>query len=371
MNLNNGRRADEFDRLLDSGARTDDPVAAPLLSVATALRELPDVPAPRPEFRAALRQRLVAVATVQGVGATAETPLQRARAAGSTWRVQRRLSALAAGAAVVTGVAGVGVGASRAIPGDPFYGVKRATENAQLAVTTGTEARGKRHLEFARTRLHEVQALAGHSEGLAPVGNVGIVAGALAEGTTTPKLIASTLHDMDAQTRAGANDMFQAYRDSGSMEPLRSLDTFTHEQFDALRTLLPALPPAAQESARSSMALLSVVATDTVGLAALGGNQPGPTTPAGGATPPASTGSNSPTPATSSAPAQSSSPQPASGSTPPSTTAPGVTQLPKLSPPTLTSPLPQVSPIPSLLPTTSPLPTSLPSLPDIDGLLGH
>src|SRR5436305_529836 len=127
MNITSTRRADEFNRLLELDGRTDDPVAGPMLAVAEALRAVPMAEGPRPEFRTALRQRLVAVATVQGVGAT-EKPLQRARAAGSSWKVQRRLTALAAGAAVVTGVTGVGLGASRSLPGQPFYGVKRATE---------------------------------------------------------------------------------------------------------------------------------------------------------------------------------------------------------------------------------------------------
>src|SRR5438067_10195839 len=113
MNLTT-RRVDEFHRLLESDVRGDDPVTGPLLVVADTLRELPMAEGPRPEFRAALRQRLVAVATVQGVAESA-TPLQRAREAGATWRVQRRLAVLAAGAAVVTGVAGVAVGAGRAL----------------------------------------------------------------------------------------------------------------------------------------------------------------------------------------------------------------------------------------------------------------
>src|SRR3954462_12243904 len=90
------RRAEDFARLLDSGARTDDPVTAPLLAVSAALGALPAAAGPRPEFRDALRRRVVAVAAVQGVGEP-ETPTSRLRAASSTWRVQRRVSAIAAG----------------------------------------------------------------------------------------------------------------------------------------------------------------------------------------------------------------------------------------------------------------------------------
>ncbi|HMC68872.1 MAG TPA: hypothetical protein VKJ07_06955, partial [Mycobacteriales bacterium] len=70
MKLMSQRRADEFALLLDTDGRTDDPVAAPLLTVVDALSQVPAVPGPRPEFRAALRQRLVAVAAVQAANPT-------------------------------------------------------------------------------------------------------------------------------------------------------------------------------------------------------------------------------------------------------------------------------------------------------------
>ena len=66
MNITSTRRADEFNRLLELDGRTDDPVTGPMLAVAEALRAVPMAEGPRPEFRTALRQRLVAVATVQG-----------------------------------------------------------------------------------------------------------------------------------------------------------------------------------------------------------------------------------------------------------------------------------------------------------------
>jgi len=61
------RRANEFAALLDRPARTDDPELAPYVALAGALRAVPVTAGPSPEFRTALRQRLVAVATVQGV----------------------------------------------------------------------------------------------------------------------------------------------------------------------------------------------------------------------------------------------------------------------------------------------------------------
>jgi hypothetical protein len=361
MNLTSARRADEFSRLLESDTHTDDPVTGPMLAVADALRAVPTPDGPRPEFRTALRQRLVAVATVQGVAA-AETPLQRARAARGSWKVQRRMTALAAGAAVVTGVTGVGIGASRSLPGQPFYGVKRASESVQLATTIGTEARGKRHLEFARTRLAEVHSLTGSSASLAPFNGAHVLA-APADSSEHAKLIMETLHAMDVETRAGANDLFEAFRDSGSTEPLRVLNQFSQRQYAQLRDLLTELPANAQPSARSSLALLAVIATDTVRSAA---PVTGPGTPSGG---PSGGPSTAPGPVSSSkspAPSGTQSGAPSGGSsTPTKNSTPTVpVPAPKFSPPTL----PTIPP----LPTSSPLPTSLPSLPgDLTGLLGQ
>jgi hypothetical protein len=132
-----GRRAELFAQLLDSGARTDDPEVAPAVALASVLRAVPRTGGPRPEFRDALRRRLVAVAAVQGVGETTGGPGARVRELGGTWRFQRRMAVLAGAAAALTAFAGVGLGASRSLPGDPLYGVKRATEDVQLAVTFG------------------------------------------------------------------------------------------------------------------------------------------------------------------------------------------------------------------------------------------
>src|SRR4051794_18558829 len=65
------RRAEQFADLLERDARTDDPALSPLVALSSALRSAPVADGPTPEFRTALRRRLVAVATVQDV---AETP---------------------------------------------------------------------------------------------------------------------------------------------------------------------------------------------------------------------------------------------------------------------------------------------------------
>ena len=364
--LPRARQANEFARLLDAPTRTDDPALAPYLALAGALRAVPATSGPSPEFRAALRQRLVAVATVQPAGSVVDSPAARIRASAATWRVQRRLAVVAGGAAAATAIAGVGVGASHSLPGDAFYGVKRATENVQLALTTGQEGRGKRHLEFARTRLREVEALVGQSSALSAVLPGGVDAlGALPEDAKASTII-STLQDMDAQTRAGAQDLLEVAVNDDSSEALGALDTFARTQFAALRDVLPELPTAAQPRATQSLALLTAeaqraatVARATTGVGTSGsggsGQSPTPSAPA-------------PTVTSNSLPTQSVGPSPKPDVSPGQPSLPSVPTTAPTQAPTI-PPLPSLGPAPTLQPLPTTLPTSLPTLPDLGSLL--
>jgi hypothetical protein len=330
------RRAEQFADLLERDTRTDDPDLGSLVALGTALRTAGVVDGPAPEFRTALRQRLVAVATVQGVGETTSVKA-RVRESAGTWRVQRRVALMAGGAAAITAVAGVSVGASHSLPGDAFYGLKQASESVQLAAARGDENKGKTHLGFARARLAEVEALAGSGD----------------SGT-----IADTLRAMDNETRAGAEDLYAAYQRSGSTEPLTTLHAFTQKQYAELLALLPSLPADVQASARRSLALLRIVATETVALAphpakGTGGSagsghpsrSPSPTHTGG------STGRPKPTPNTVSA-------SPGPGGT--KQTPGGGGSVPAV---------PTIPPVPTVGPLPTDLPTKLPDLPDLRSAL--
>jgi hypothetical protein len=354
------RRAEQFADLLEQDARTDDPGMAPLVSLSSALESAAPEVTPDPEFRTALRQRLVAVASVQGVGET-QSAAARVRETAVGWRFQRRLALVAGGAAAITAVAGVGIGASKSLPGDAFYGLKRASEDVQLALTRGDEAKGEKHLEFARARLAEVRALAARGEALpAIVPGQPLALGAPQSGDSD--LIASTLKAMDAETRAGAEDLFLAYQHSGSVEPLTTLHAFTRKQYAELIELLPVLPTKVQSPAKRSLALLRIVATDTVSLApkqgSTGGSGGGPTaTPrphpqqsrGSGHTP-----STAPTPDTTSSPAGSGTGTGTKQHQPTTPASPGV---------------PTIPPLPSSVPIPTDLPTKLPSLGDLTAAL--
>jgi hypothetical protein len=360
------RRAEHFAAVLDGRATADDMTVGPLVALAGALGAVGGAAtlSPSPDFRAALRQRLVAVAAVQGIGATAApAPAPRLRELGSSWRVQRRMAVLAGGAAAMTAIAGVGVGASRSLPGQPFYGVKRATEQVQLATTFGTEARGKRHLEFARTRLAEVQALAGESTALPALtpGRPSAAAGLPAASKVNE--IAAALRDMDSETRLGSADLLAVFAATHHTEALSALNSFTRTQWAQLRALVPALPVAVRPAAIRSIQLLVTVATRTGHAAASSGTpqQPGS---GGGSSPTPGSGSTS-TPGTPTKPAGSGTPSgsPGGGSAPSQLpTTPSVPVSPSL-PSTVPTIPPLPVPVPTKLPTA--LPTSLPTLPGL------
>jgi hypothetical protein len=361
MNLSPTRReADRFAALLEHDRPTpaDDPELAALAALAEALAEVAPPSAPRPEFRTALRQRLVAVATVQPPGTVAAEPADDRTPA---WRTRRRLAAVAGGAAALTAVAGVGLGASRSLPGDPLYAVKQVAEQTQLELTHGTAARGERHLEFARTRLEEVRALTARH----------------APSTT----IVATLHAMDDETRAGADDLLSVAARSGSTGPLHSLDAFTRTQFAQLRAALPALPVRARAAGRSSLALLDLVAHRTVALSAAAtssqAHRPAVPSPAGvpgrqdrrhardrhaGSAVPA--GVSAP-PATGPSTAPTTAPSPLTG-TAPSTSGTGTGSTPL---PGLPTGVPTIPPLPTSLPDPVDVPTAVPTLPSVSDLL--
>lgn len=399
MNPFGSRASDDFARLLDSGGT---------VALVTRLRAtgsaLDGAVAPRPEFRAALRTRLLAVATVQAtVQAAAPAPAAaRSVPLAVSWR--RRAGAVAAGAmASVVAVSGVAVAGSQSLPGDPFYGVKRTTEAFQLRMADGDLEKGTRHLDFAATRLREVRGLtlgrdaadAGPVLGPAAMSGGLVLRSAeqpLATGAALSAGVAdrvrSTLAEMDEETREGSELLTKAFRSSQAPEPLRALSRFATRQSAGLEQLLPALPPATQTRARASLALLSDVEETTDELIRIGtcgtGCDPStaaPTLPSvPGAPAPTTTGQDcacpepapgpttEPAPTTEPQPAPTPEPQPTSGSAAPSSPAPAPSPTPS------SDPLPVPLPTPSLpipLPTLSPLPeiTLAPLAPVLESVL--
>jgi hypothetical protein len=205
-------------------------------------------PVPTPEFREALRTRLLAVAAVQGVG---EKAASRAPAAVS-WRT-RAVTVTAGIMATVVAAGGVAVASSRSLPGDPFYGVKRTTEALQLKVAGDQQAEGTRHLQFASTRMREVRAMV-----------LGRDAPADAVPTRTvpagiENAVRGALDDMDVDTRTGLSLLTSSFHATRATAPLEELSRFATAQGEGLRSVLPALTGSARLQAQKSLSLVEGV----------------------------------------------------------------------------------------------------------------
>ena len=222
-------------------------------AVVTALGTLQDsAPAPRAHFRAELRAQLVAVAprlVAEGPAAelvrhtpesllTGTEPTVSSRAARvrlvldrlPSIRLGRAGAIVAAAAAVVAMVLSGAVWMSRsALPGDTLYGLKRASEDAQLSLTTGNVARGRELLSFAKTRADEVSALLG----AAPATSV---------SSRTAGLVTSTLNSADDDVRQAAQLLGAQAVQSQSAAPLSTMAGWAPDQLARLQAIAGRTP---------------------------------------------------------------------------------------------------------------------------------
>jgi hypothetical protein len=180
------------------------------------------------------------------------------------WR--SRLSAGLAGAAVaVTALATLVAVSAGAGPGDALYGLKRGTEQTQLALA-GDSTRGQTLLDFASTRLAELRTLVGEDTTAAPV------AGGAADGDTvlaagaSPELVLQTMRTMDAQTTEGAASLDDRAVTTGSAAPLDLLAHWALRQSTGLQKLRADLPAEADTALIDSLGLLSDIGSRVSGL---------------------------------------------------------------------------------------------------------
>ncbi|MCW2578872.1 MAG: hypothetical protein JWR82_473 [Blastococcus sp.] len=341
---------------------------------------------PDPAFRQATRARLVAMAAVRSPAPEPVSGFRRllaARVSGaSPTRLRTRLTAGLAGAALtVTALATLVAVADDAGPGDVLYGLKRGTEQTQLALAG--DSRGQTLLDFAGTRLDELQVLVDEEPTALPAA---VPAGpgtqtVLAAGAD-PALVLETLRDMDDQTRDGAVWLTDRAVETQDGEPLEQLSEWAAEQYTGLAAVAPLVPDAAAEAAGQSLALLTDITTRAEGLrsavgcpagpAVTGNDELGPVPglcvpppPAATAPDPGAPTGSTPGPVPSAGPdpqAPAPTDPPAAGTTPGE---PGSGGLPT----TVIPPLPPVpSPGGGLVPSISPLPLPLPlPLPTTEG----
>jgi hypothetical protein len=239
---------------------SEDVVVAQLRSLAPSLDGEPD-----PAFRSATRTRLVAMAAVR---TPAPPPASRARAllslrdsAPARWR--SRLTAGLAGAAVaVTALATLVAVSAGAGPGDALYGLKRGTEQTQLALA-GDSTRGRTLLDFASTRLAELRTLVDNGATAAPAAGAGVAPDretVLAAGAS-PELVLETMRTMNDQTTEGAASLDHRAVAIGSAAPLELLADWAHGQSAGLEGLRAELPAEAGAALTDSLGLLSAIST--------------------------------------------------------------------------------------------------------------
>ncbi|MBE7187744.1 DUF5667 domain-containing protein, partial [Jatrophihabitans endophyticus] len=233
-------------------------------------------PAPRPEFRSELRQQLVAIAgrvVTEGepvavpstAGPAMLDPVEAAHAArsdadsaaGSQWasvsklerparrrkdssdrRVRRPVGLAAACVAVlVLGFSGTVWKSRSALPGDSLYGLKRASENVQLDLTTGDTARGHEYLKLATTRVQEAKDLLGQTSALAS--GSGDQAGGLSPQTVS--LIRSTLRSANSDVTSGSSLLGTEAVKSHSARPLTIMTKWAPTELVKLKMLATAI----------------------------------------------------------------------------------------------------------------------------------
>ncbi|MFL6157345.1 MAG: DUF5667 domain-containing protein [Marmoricola sp.] len=229
------RAAEEFASAVD-GARGD--VAdryADLLTCVDVLREQ-DVPAPRADFVADLRMRLMDAADTLLLPAEDNLapviPLHS-----PAMRRQRRISIAAAAFVVIGGTAGVAAAAESALPGDALYPIKRGIESAQVSLNSSDAGKGQDLLRQASTRLDEVDGLlAGH------------------ESATK---VTKTLASFKSSASDGADLLFVAYQRDGRSQDITDMRAMLGSQLAKLDALSANAPSGAQSAFTAARELLT------------------------------------------------------------------------------------------------------------------
>ena len=139
----------------------------PLLEASSWLHAQREVIAPRPDFVAQSRQRLVARLELEKAGNYAQAP---PTGLSSLWSslvslfTQKRFAYQFAIATfllifLVVSTSGVAFASQWTIPGDTLYPVKTSLERVQLALSLSEARRAQLHIAFAERRLVEIQSL--------------------------------------------------------------------------------------------------------------------------------------------------------------------------------------------------------------------
>jgi Domain of unknown function (DUF5667) len=239
-------------------ATSSDPVISALVNRLAAIPP----PKPDPEFRAELRAQLVAVTPrLVAEGVTAEDSAETRRgtdralaALRAAWRrvpLRRPLVAvgilLAVFALLLTGALLL---SRTTLPGDSLYGLKRASENVQLSLTSGDGARGKEYLTLAKRRVDEAAKLLARSGASGPA-----AAGSI--NAHTAGLITGTLTDGDSDLRNASRLLTGRAARTSSADPLQTLLKWSPGQASRLTAIANRIPAGALHNRAVSSKLLT------------------------------------------------------------------------------------------------------------------
>lgn len=229
------RAAEDFSRAVDGVHGDEADRFTDLLTCVEVLRAQ-DVPAPRPDFVADLRMRLMDAADTLLLPADADlAPVVPLRVPAATRR-QRRVSIAAAAFVVVGGTAGVAAAAENALPGDPLYPIKRGLESAQISLNSSDSGKGQDLLRQASTRLSETEELIENHEDSAT--------------------IVGTLAEFQESAADGADLLFVSYQTNGDPEELTRLRTMLGSQLTKLDSLADDAPTGAVSAFDAARVLL-------------------------------------------------------------------------------------------------------------------
>jgi hypothetical protein len=236
IRLNPARRAaEEFASVVDGPRGAVAERYAELLSTVDVLREQ-EIPAPRADFVADLRMRLMDAADTLLLPADAELAPVLPLSAPSNRR-QRRVSIAAAAFVVIGGTAGVAAAAESSLPGDALYPLKRGIESAQVSLNSSDSGKGQDLLRQASTRLDEIDSLIAADSSAAQ--------------------ITHTLSSFERSATDGADLLFVAYQRNGDPQDITRLRTMLGSQLNTLDDLSSQAPKSSKPAFDSARSLLS------------------------------------------------------------------------------------------------------------------
>ena len=229
------------------GLRRDAPRdLARLARLASAMEHVRPMPGPAPDFRAALRNRIVAEAAVSRSWLDRFVEAWEARNIAMR-RNFKMVFATAVAAIVLLAGGSVFAVAAKSVPGDWDYFAKRLHEDARLFVTRANVPRAYLEMDFARERLDEMKILVARDK-----------------QSADPYFV--DLNDMDARTLDAARLLVTAFRQTHQAGPLHRLASFAAAQRNGIEVLIDHMPPAVRPPARDSIDILQRVSDRVVGI---------------------------------------------------------------------------------------------------------